>query len=35
MAASLLVAHGFDRVVNVLGGFTAWKNAGFPVEEGA
>jgi hydroxyacylglutathione hydrolase len=35
MAASLLVAHGFDRVVNVLGGFAAWKNARYPVEDGS
>lgn len=35
LAASLLTAHGFDRVVNVLGGFTAWKSAGYPVEKGA
>lgn len=33
LAASLLAAHGNRRVSNVLGGFTAWKNAGFPVEE--
>ena len=34
LAASLLVARGITEVVNVLGGFAAWKNAGFPVEEG-
>ena len=35
LAASLLAAHGFGSVANVLGGFTAWKNAGYAVEEAA
>ena len=35
LAASLLSAHGIGPVVNVLGGFTAWKNAGYPVEKEA
>ncbi len=34
LAASLLTAHGIGPVVNVLGGFAAWKNAGYPLEEG-
>jgi hydroxyacylglutathione hydrolase len=34
LAASLLSSHGFDAVANVLGGFAAWKSAGFPVEKG-
>ena len=35
LAASLLAAHGIGPVANVLGGFTAWKNAGYPVEKEA
>lgn len=35
LAASLLAAHGVERVANVLGGFAAWKNAGYPVSKGA
>jgi hydroxyacylglutathione hydrolase len=35
IAASLLEQHGFDRVVNLAGGIAQWRNAGFPVVEGA
>ncbi len=35
LAASLLAAHGTGPVANVLGGFAAWKNAGYPVVKGA
>jgi hydroxyacylglutathione hydrolase len=35
LAASLLAARGIGPVVNVLGGFSAWKNAGYPVETSA
>ncbi len=35
LAASLLTAHGVPGVANVLGGFAAWKNAGYPVVKGA
>ena len=31
-AASFLRANGFDRAADVLGGFDAWKDAGFPLE---
>ncbi len=31
-AASLLQQRGFKEVYNVLGGTTAWKNAGYPME---
>jgi len=34
LAASLLAARGVPCVANVLGGFTAWKNAGYPVQQG-
>lgn len=34
MAASILLRAGFDNVSNVLGGFTAWTAAGYPVETG-
>jgi hydroxyacylglutathione hydrolase len=30
VAASLLARHGRTDVVNVIGGMTAWKNAGLP-----
>lgn len=33
LAASLLLAAGFDHVVNVIGGFSGWKAAGYPVEK--
>lgn len=33
IAASLLKAHGRDRVANLAGGFTAWVGAGLPVEK--
>lgn len=32
IAASLLLRNGYTRVTNILGGFTAWVNAGFAVE---
>ena len=32
MAASFLAMKGYQNVTNVLGGFTGWKQAGFPVE---
>lgn len=32
MSASILLRNGYTRVTNILGGFTAWKNAGFAVE---
>jgi hydroxyacylglutathione hydrolase len=32
LAASVLTAHGYRDVSNVLGGFTAWENAGYPVD---
>ncbi len=34
IAASLLEAAGREGVVNVTGGMTAWKRAGFPVQTG-
>lgn len=34
LAASILANAGIGPVANVLGGFAAWKNAGFPVETG-
>ncbi len=34
IAASLLRRAGYRNVVNVTGGFDAWKKAGFPVDEG-
>lgn len=34
LAASLLAAHGTGPVANVLGGFAAWKHAGYPVVKG-
>lgn len=33
-AASLLKQKGFQRVINVVGGTTAWAAAGYPVESG-
>ncbi len=35
IAASLLRRHGFERVANVPGSWTAWQAAGLPVEEAA
>lgn len=32
LGTSILVTHGFPRVVNLLGGFGGWNKAGFPVE---
>lgn len=32
IAASLLRAHGFERVYNLEGGYNAWEEAGYPVE---
>lgn len=34
VAASVLLRSGFDNAVNVLGGMTAWQEAGLPVETG-
>ena len=34
IAASLLQAHGVTRVVNLAGGFSGWRDAGLPVEQG-
>jgi glyoxylase-like metal-dependent hydrolase (beta-lactamase superfamily II)/rhodanese-related sulfurtransferase len=31
-AASLLQKHGFTNLINVMGGTSAWVNAGYPVE---
>ncbi len=31
MASKLLAEHGYTRIENVVGGITAWKDAGFPV----
>lgn len=31
IAASILAQHGYRDITNVLGGMTAWKQAGFPV----
>jgi len=33
IAASLLLRAGFRQVVNVTGGFDAWKAAGLPVAQ--
>ncbi|OPY36695.1 MAG: thiosulfate sulfurtransferase [Methanoregula sp. PtaU1.Bin051] len=33
LAASFLQKNGFSRITNILGGMTAWINAGFPVEK--
>jgi len=33
LAASLLLAAGFTKVANVIGGFSGWKAAGYPVEK--
>ncbi len=33
IAASLLLKHGFSNVQNMTGGFSAWKDAGLPVEQ--
>ena len=35
IAASALAAHGFTRVADILGGYDAWKAAGFPTESPA
>jgi hydroxyacylglutathione hydrolase len=32
IAASVLRASGFDRVVNLPGGYTEWESSGYPVE---
>ena len=31
-ACSILHKNGLENITNVLGGMTAWKNAGYPVE---
>ncbi len=33
LAASFLAIHNYHEVTNVLGGMTAWKRAGFPIEK--
>lgn len=33
IAASILKMHSYTEVTNVLGGMTAWKKAGYPVEK--
>ncbi len=33
-ASNMLVKAGYTRIENVLGGFMAWKDAGYPVETG-
>jgi hydroxyacylglutathione hydrolase len=33
LAASILLIHHYHRVTNVLGGMTAWKKAGYPIEK--
>ncbi len=33
LAASILAIHQYHNVTNVLGGMTAWKRAGYPVEK--
>ena len=35
IAASALAARGFARVADILGGYDAWKAAGFPTETAA
>jgi rhodanese-related sulfurtransferase len=32
-ALAILKKHGFNNVVNLDGGFAAWKQAGLPVEK--
>jgi hydroxyacylglutathione hydrolase len=32
IGASVLKAHGFDNVINLIGGLGAWRKAGLPVE---
>jgi len=32
-ASKLLAKHGFTNIENVVGGFEAWKAAGYPVEK--
>jgi hydroxyacylglutathione hydrolase len=33
LAASVLVRHGITNVTNMLGGFTAWKKGGYPLQK--
>jgi len=33
-ASKILVNEGYTRIENVVGGFMAWKDAGYPVEGG-
>jgi len=33
LAASILARHGYRNVTNVIGGMTAWKQAGFAIEK--
>jgi len=32
LGASILARHNYRNVTNVLGGMTAWKQAGYPIE---
>ncbi|RME10023.1 MAG: rhodanese-like domain-containing protein, partial [Ardenticatenia bacterium] len=34
IAASILQAHGFEQVMNLMGGINEWKRLGLPVENG-
>jgi rhodanese-related sulfurtransferase len=34
IAISLLKKQGFSKVLNMLGGMTAWKNLGYPIKKG-
>jgi len=34
IAASVLKAHGVPRVINLVGGYNAWRRAGLPTENG-
>ncbi|MHA2273255.1 MAG: rhodanese-like domain-containing protein [Candidatus Hodarchaeales archaeon] len=33
-ASAILVSMGYDQVYNLVGGFLAWKSAGYPYEKG-
>lgn len=35
VAATLLMAHGYDRVMNLEGGYVAWRQARLPIQKGA
>jgi rhodanese-related sulfurtransferase len=34
MAAAILERNGYDNIVNILGGVSAWAAAGYPVVKG-